>query len=111
MVAVPAMRMVEMAVDEVVLVVAVGNRFVPAARAVLVAVVVGAARVFGGAVSRVGFVDREPMLIVVAIVRMVQMAVVEIVGVPVVANRGVAAALAVLMPVVVVRLVAHESLP
>lgn len=98
-------RVVQVVADEVVEVVAVRNCLVAAARPVAVVAVVLATPVVGGAVRGVGFGHRECVLVPVAVVRAVQVAVVEIVDVIVVPDRRVAAAGPVLMLVQVVNFV------
>lgn len=85
-VAVIAVRVVQVSVDQVVDVIAVGNRFVAAAGSVLMLVLVLGGGVPCCAAVRVFVIDRDPVLIDVTLVRMVQMPVVEIVGVTVVAD-------------------------
>ena len=94
-VAVVPVRMVQVALDEVVHVVAVWDGFVAAARAMLVVGGVGLAAVlrstFGGILG--AHLDR--MLVVVALVGVMEVAVVQIVDVTVVLDGGVSAAGAV----------------
>jgi hypothetical protein len=59
MVAVIAMRMMEMITDEVVDVVSMGNRLVPASRAVNVTGLVARALMTGGASGGIGFRDLD----------------------------------------------------
>ena len=67
------MRMMQVPVYQVVDVVAVRHRFVPAARAMLVARLVGPTRMIGRAVCRVLAANRETVLIYVVGVRMMEM--------------------------------------
>jgi zinc/manganese transport system substrate-binding protein len=90
-VAVTLVRMMQVAVDQVVDVVAVGNRFVPAARLVPVAGLVAAALVIGRAALGVGALHGDGVLVHVAGVLVVQVPVVQVVHVVLVAQRGVAA--------------------
>ena len=87
-VAVALVLVVQVTVDEVVGVVAVGDRLVPAAGTVHVAGVVAGARVAGVAVIRVGRVDREHVVVNVVAVWVVQVPVVEEVDVPLVDEIG-----------------------
>ena len=106
-VAVLAVRVVQVAVDEVVDVVAVGNRLVTAAGAVDVGGVVTAAAVIRGAVGGVRRVDVEAVLVDVVLVRVVQVAVVEVVHVVAVLHRDVTAVRAVGVVVILVLVAAH----
>ena len=83
--------MVQVAIDQIVRVVAVGHGFVSAARSVHVARFMACAMMIGRAA--VGVVRRnfERMLIHVVAVDVVQMAVVQIINVPVVLHSGMAA--------------------
>jgi len=78
-VAVVAVRVVQVAADEVIDVVAVRHRLVPAALAVDVADLVAAAVVRRGTRGRVRGVDRQHVLVDVVAVRVVQVAVVQVV--------------------------------
>ena len=109
-VAVPLVRVMQVSVHEVVDVVSVRYRLVPTARTVHVGRVVAPARVIGGAGRGMGFVHLDPMLVEVAVVRMVEVPVVQIVHVVLVLDRRVPAALAVLV-FVLVGLVAHDDVP
>ena len=105
-VAVVTVRMVQMAIDEVIDVVAMRHRFVAAAGAMHVAVAV----MVGGADVRVGGADGDGVFIDVVAVRVVQVAVVQVINVAFVLDGGVAAACAVLVFVVgVVRFVAATA--
>ena len=109
-VAVVAMRMVQMAIDEVIDVVAMRHRFVAAAVAVHVAGFVAAAVVVRRADVRVGGADGDGVFIDVVAVRMVQVSVVQVINVAFVLDGGVAAACAVLVFVIgVVRFVAATA--
>ena len=110
-VAVVTVRVVQVTVDQVVDVIAVRNGFMAAARPVLVALVVSAAVMPGGAVLRVHGIHVQLVLIHMIAVDMVQMPVMQVIRVAVVLDRGVPAAGAVL--VVVVRVLgagAHQVL-
>jgi hypothetical protein len=91
-VAVAAVRMVEVTVDQVVDVIAVRHRLVAARRAMLVSRAVRAAVVGRRASGRIGRPDFENVFVHVIAVGRVQMAVVEVVDVILVADGGVAAA-------------------
>ena len=99
-VAVVAVRMVQVAVDEVVHVVAVWHGFVAAARAVLVVGGVGLAVVVRSACVGVLRADLDRMLVVVPLVGVMKVAVVQIVDVAVVFDGSVPAAGAVDMLVI-----------
>ena len=86
-VAVIAVLVMQTAVDDVVDVIAVRYSFVAATFAVNVAV----AGVNRMAAVRVGFIDTQSMLVVVAVVLMVQVAVVQIIDVAFVLDGSVAA--------------------
>lgn len=103
-----AVRMVQVAVDEVVDVVAVRDRLVTAVGTVDVVGRVCAACV-GGAAGRVSGVDVERVLFDSPRARVVQMPVVHVVDVVAVRDGGVSAARAVNVIVVVVG-VGHERL-
>ena len=90
-VAVIAVFVMQTAVDDVVDVVAVRYSFVAATFAVNVAV----AGVNRMAAVRIGFIDTQCMLVVVAVVLMVQVAVVQIINVAFVFDGSVAAVCAV----------------
>jgi hypothetical protein len=88
-------RMMQAAIDEVIDVIAVRDRFVTAAGAVDVDVrgIVPAAR--RGVAVGIGRAHGDDVLIDVIAMRMMQVPIVEVVDVPVVFHRGVAAAWAV----------------
>jgi hypothetical protein len=94
-VAVIAVRMMEVPVHQIVDMVAMGDRIVPAAGTVLVG-----ALYLRSAAGRIGGIDTDDMLVHVIAVHVVHMAVMQIVNVAVMADRGVAAVRAVLMGVV-----------
>lgn len=99
-VAVVAVRMVQVALDEVVHVVTVGHGFVAAARAVLVVGGVALAVVRRSARFGILRADLDRMLVIVALVGVMEVAVVQIVDVTVVFDGSVPAAGAVDMLVV-----------
>jgi hypothetical protein len=99
-VAVVAVRMVQVAIDQVIDVVAVRHRFVAATRPVLVAPRVSAALMLGSALRRILGAHRHGVLLDGAGLRgMVQVAVVQIIDVAVMLYGGVAAVRAVLVGV------------
>lgn len=109
-VAVVAVGMVEAAIDEEIDVVAVRHRLVSASGTVVVAVVVGAGMFRRGATVGIRrahvegvFLHRTVRLLVMKV------AVVQVIEVIAVADRGVAAAIAVLVVVIFVKMGAHDS--
>lgn len=91
-IAVVAVWMVQMAVHQIVNVIAMRDGGVAAIGAVLVALVVAAASVVGSASGGIGGVYIQAMLFHVVALLMVQMAVVQIIHVALVLDSGVAAA-------------------
>lgn len=91
-IAVIAVRMVQMAVDEIVDMITVRNRFVAAARAMNVSSVMSGAAMVGRATIRILVAHFNPMLVHMIRVRMVKMAIVEIIHVAGVPDSNVAAA-------------------
>jgi hypothetical protein len=91
----PAVRVMKMVADPVIDVVAVRHRLMTAAGAMDMAGLVPAAAVVGRTPLRIFAGHRDYMLVDMIFVRMVQVAVVQIVGMAVVTNRGVTAARAV----------------
>lgn len=110
-VAVVAVRMVQMAIHEVVYVIAVRNRLVSAIRPVNVSFVVASAGVRRRAVCRVLRCHRKRVFLHTARSVVVQTAVVEVVYVVVVLYRGVSTTGTVLMRVVRMRIHLSLSLP
>lgn len=108
-VAVAVVRMMQVAVHQIVHMVAVRHGLMSTARAVDMTGVMTGAGVIRSASRRVGVAYFEDMLVDVAVVRRMQVAVVQIVDVAVVQNRGVAAACAVRMIMIFVDGVAHSS--
>jgi hypothetical protein len=104
-----AMRMVQPALDEIIRVVPVRHGFMTAAGTVLVSG--GVARFGRLAAIRVGGAHRQGVFVIVTFMRMMQVAVMEVINVPVVLDRRVAAAGPVLMLVmfVCVMFVRHEG--
>jgi hypothetical protein len=104
-VAVVAVRVVQMAVDQIVDVVAVRHRLVAATRPVLVPRLVAGAAVIGRAAVGIAGRHLDDVLVDVIAVGMVQVAVVQIVDVVAVANGAMTAVGTVLVRVIgVVRL-------
>ena len=91
-VAMVAVRVVQVAVDQVVDVVTVRDGFVAATGAMDVAGLVAAAFVLGRAAVGVGGRDRDHVLVDVVAMRMVQVAVVQVIDMTVMADGRVAAA-------------------
>lgn len=106
-VAVVAVGVMEVAVDEVVDVVAVGHGLVSAAGAVNMALLVTGAPVFRGASGRVRLVHLDHVLVNVVSVGVVEVAVVEVVHVVPVLDGDVAALGAVDVVVVLVLVAVH----
>jgi hypothetical protein len=110
-VAVRAVLIVQVPVDQVVGVVSVRYRFVAAGGAMFVGVVVGVAAVAAVAVLRIRARDPEDVFVDVCLVDMVQVPVVEIVDVSFVQYGGVPASGRVRMRVLVVcRVLGHRAL-
>ena len=106
-VAVVPVGVMEVTVDEVVDVVAVGHGLVAAAGAVDVAVLVTGAAVCGGAGGRVAFAHLDHVLVHVVAMGVVEVAVVEVVHVVTVLDGDVAAVGAVDVVVVLVLVAVH----
>ena len=107
-IAMVAVRMVQVAVDEVIDVIAVRDRLMAAAGAVYVVLRMPAARVLRRAVARI--LDRyvQSVFLDLAPLGVVQVAVVQVIDVIAVLDRGVAAILAVIVIVIVlVMMLAH----
>lgn len=100
-VAVPVVRVVQVARDEIVDVIAVRQRLVPATLAVLMSRGVPAAGVIRHAPIGIRRAYREPMIVDVAAVHVVQVSLMQVVGVSIMANRRMAAAASVNMATVV----------
>lgn len=106
-IAMVAVRMMEMAIDEVVGVIAVGNLGMAAIGAMDVRLVVFPAGVVRGASGGIGSRDAYGMFLDAALAHVVEMAVVEIIDMAVVVDADVAATGSVLM--IVGMMVAHDS--
>jgi hypothetical protein len=102
------MRMVQPPLDEIIRVVPVRHGFMTATGTMLMAG--GVTRLGRLAAIRVGGVHRQRVLIVMTFVRVMQMAVVQIIDMALVLDRGVATARTVLVVVMLVRVmfVRHE---
>lgn len=96
-----------MPIDEIAGMVAMRNRFMPAARAMDVASRMGGAIVAVGAISRVQLRHFQNTLIEVAFMRLMQVAIVKIVSMVAVLDRQVAAIRPVNVVVVFVYVVLH----
>ena len=112
-VAMLSMRMVKMAGYQVIHMVSVRNGFVSASGAMTVFLGVGIAGMVGCAGSGILRRHFQTMFIGVVLVRLMQMTVVQVVGVPVVYDRGMAATSAVCVRVSFVNLMIgrHEDSP
>jgi hypothetical protein len=100
-IAVPAMWMMQMAVHQIVGMIAVWDRLMPAARAVDVRLIVPACRVIRSTTVGICFVDRKRVFIDNIVVQhMVQVAVVQIIGMAVVQDAHMTALWTVHMSVV-----------
>jgi hypothetical protein len=109
-VAVVTVRVVQATVDQVVRMVAVRHRLVPAPGAVLVLLAVSAGEP-GGALRGIPPIHLESVLVDVPVVGVVEMPVVQIVHMSVVHHRSVAAVGAVLVAVSLVGFVCHVVPP
>lgn len=113
-IAVVAVGVVQVAIDQIVDMVTVGHGFVTAARTVNVAWLVAVANVCGGTGGWVGGAHSDDVLVHMVTVGVVQMAVVQIVYMAIVTHSGVAAAWTVLVGVVGVGLasaITHGDTP
>jgi hypothetical protein len=96
-VAVVAVGVVQVAVDQVIDVVAVRDGRMAAVGAVLMCFIVAAAGVLGSAIGGVGFIDGEGVFLDFAAFDVVQVAVVQVIDVAVVDYAAVATTWAVLV--------------
>ncbi len=96
-VAVIAVRMVQMAVDQVIHVVAVRHRFMPAARPMHMTGAMAGTVVLRRAAVRVGGADGDHVLVDMVAMHVMQVAVMQEIDVAFVAHRGVTALRAVLV--------------
>jgi len=90
-IAVVAMREMQMAIDQIIHMVAVRHHFMPASGAVDVAGLVTCAAMLRGAGGGIGGAYGNHMLIDVPLVREVQVAIVQIIDMAIMANGGMAA--------------------
>ena len=105
-----AVRMVQVAGHQVVHVIPMGNLLMAAGRTVAMCLLMPGTGVLGSAGSRVGRIDRQNVLIHVVAMNVVQVAIVQIIDMAVVHDAGVAAIRPVLVAVaLVVR--AHAQSP
>ena len=104
-----AMWMVQVAVDEIVHMITVRHTLVPAAGAVHVAALMPLARVIRRARRRIPAVAFQDVLVDMITMHVVQVTIVQIVGVTVVLNRGVTTAGRVCVRMLFVLLVGHGS--
>jgi hypothetical protein len=102
-IAVVAVRMVQLPLHEVTHVISMGNRLVPTPLSVPVPLIVAVAE-SRGALRGVTRVHADPVLIDVVLMRVVQTSVVEIIGVPFVTNCRVSAVGSMLVIVTLVDL-------
>jgi hypothetical protein len=109
LVAVAVVRVVQVITNQVVHVLAVGHRFVTTPGAVLVLRIVLAALVVRRAPLGVLVVDVHRVLVDVAVVRVVQVTVVEVIHVVLMADRDVSASALVLVVVTGVLLMVWHS--
>ena len=110
-VAVALMGMVKVTVHQIIDVVSVRYRLVPAFRSVLVIGLVVGTRVVRRAIGRVGRVDLKAVLVNVVSVRVVQVTVVKVVHVIFMTNSGVSAAVSVCVRMVVMLAAGHGVSP
>lgn len=104
-------RMVEMSVDEIVDVIAMGNGRMPAVRTMDMTRRMPAARMAGGAARRVDRGHADAVLLDRPVgILVVQVTIVQIVDMPFVFDRGMAASRTVFVIVIGVH-VRHDSLP
>ncbi len=111
MVAMTVVGMMQVAVDKVVDVVAMRNCLVSATRAVDMIGGMRAAGVIGRTGFRIGGADFDHVLVEMTVVRGMQVAVVQVVHMVAMADRGVAAARAVDMVVIFMNGMSHYSSP
>ena len=97
-----AVRMMQVAVDQIIDVIAVRHRLVPTARAVHVTRLVARALVIGRAAVRIALRHLDHVLVDVIPMRVMQVTVVDVVDMITVAHGRVAAVGAVLMRVMLV---------
>lgn len=108
-IAVTVVRMVQVALHQVVDMVTMRDRFMPTAFSMNVAGIMSRAGVIRCALVRVGFTDLKHVLVNVALVQRMQVAIVEIVDVTIVQDCGVTTAGAMRMIMIFVNRVTHSS--
>jgi hypothetical protein len=101
------MVMVEMAADEVVRMIAVGNRFMPAARTVTVSGFVAAAGVSSSAFRGIPGIHFQLVFVDMIAMHIVHVAIVEETLMPIVQDGGVAALISMLMRVSFMNVMTH----
>lgn len=109
-VAMAAVRMVQMGVNQIVNMITVRHAFVPAAGTVYVAALVSSAGMSGRALRTILSVALENVLVNVILMHVMQMTVVEIVSMAVVLDGDVATARPVRVRMLFVRLAGHCEL-
>lgn len=109
-VAMITVRMVQVAIHEVIDVVAVRHRLMPATGTVNMAGGVAAATVLRGAAIGILRADRNHMLIDMVTMHMMEMSIVQVVHMALMFDRGMAAVRAVLMVVVIVLLASAHAM-
>ena len=105
------MEMMQVAVDQIIHVVAVRDRFVPASLAMPMPAFVGATVMIRRAFSRVGLIDIESVFVEVIRVGVVEMTVVQVVDMVAVADGRMATAFAVRVCVVRMLAAGHGISP
>lgn len=106
-----AVRMMQIAVNQIIHMVAMRNRLMPASRTVDMASIMPGTDVIRGALGGVRGTDLQHMLIDMRTVDMVQMAIVQIIGMAGVAYSQMTAAWTMLMVVIMVFLASIHSHP
>ncbi len=110
MIAVALVGVVQMAIDEVIYVIAVRNGFMAAAGAVDVRGFMRGTGVPAGAIRRIVGAHFQGVFVIVALVGMVQVAVMDKIHVAVVKDGGMAASGAMLVGMIFVSVVVHDFL-
>lgn len=110
-VAVPGMRVMQVTADEIIDMVAVRHCLVPATRSMRVRIGMCAAGVSRRAGSRIPAVDGDDMFVVMAVVRRMQMTIMQIIDMVAVTDGSVTAAGGVHVAVAGVSFVGHVVSP
>ena len=110
-VAMLAMGVMEMPIDQVIDVIPVGHGLVATIGAMDVGSIMATAGMIGCALLRVGLVDFKSMLVHVVTMRMMQMPVMKVVNVAIVPNGHMTAVGAMLVVMVLVLFAAHLRFP